>query len=157
MLDCHPWVSWISWRKPASLHACDAVVAHRTENSVRWEETVQHIVDWHSQRSERPAIGCKLEQSFVLRVPKIMNLQTNLNRVRALFIAHLRFLLRVHGLPSMPKSHAVCLRIFIYKGPKMKFGSVCRADRAQSNGPTLRSLANFHIELEQFCCSLTAA
>jgi hypothetical protein len=32
----------------------------------------------------------------------------------------------------------------------MKLGSVCRADRAQSNGPTMRSLANFHIELEQF-------
>ena len=39
----------------------------------------------------------------------------------------------------------------------MKFGSVCRADRAQSNGPALRSLANFNIESEQFCCSLTAA
>ena len=37
----------------------------------------------------------------------------------------------------------------------MKLGSVCRADRAQSNGSTLRSLASFHIELEQFCCSLT--
>ena len=50
-----------------------------------------------------------------------------------------------------------CLRIFIYKGPKTKLGSVCRADRAQSNGLliTLRPLANFHIELEQFCCSLT--
>ena len=48
-------------------------------------------------------------------------------------------------------------RIFIYKGPKMKLGSVCRADQAQFNGPTLRSLANFHIELEQFSCSLTAA
>ena len=51
----------------------------------------------------------------------------------------------------------VCLRIFIYKVPKMELGSVCRAHRAQSNGLTLRSLANFHIELEQFCCSLTAA
>ena len=29
---------------------------------------------------------------------------------------------------------------------------MCRADRAQSNGSTLRSLASFHIELEQFCC-----
>ena len=27
--------------------------------------------------------------------------------------------------------------MFIYKGPKMKLGSVCRADRAQSNGPIL--------------------
>ena len=52
---------------------------------------------------------------------------------------------------------AVCLRIFIYKGPKTKLGSVCRADRAQTNGSILRPLANFHIELEQFCCSLTAA
>ena len=52
---------------------------------------------------------------------------------------------------------AVCLRIFIYKGPRMKLCSVCGADRAQSNGPTLRPLANFHIELEQFCCSFTAA
>ena len=52
---------------------------------------------------------------------------------------------------------AVCLRIFIYKGPTTKLGSRCRADRAQSNGPTLSSLANFPIELEQFCCSITAA
>ena len=47
------------------------------------------------------------------------------------------------------------LRFFIYKETKTKLGSVCRADQAQSNGPTLRSLANFHIDLEQFCCSLT--
>ena len=46
---------------------------------------------------------------------------------------------------------------FHFKGPKMKLGSVCRADQAQSKGPTLRSLANFNIELEKFCCSLTAA
>ena len=59
-------------------------------------------------------------------------------------------------VPELPNA-AVCLRIFIYEGPKMKLCSVCREDRAQSNGPTLRSLANFHIELEQFCCSLTAA
>ena len=52
---------------------------------------------------------------------------------------------------------AVYLGIFIYKGTKTKLGSVCRVDQMQSNGPTLRSLANFHIELEQFCCSLTAA
>ena len=52
---------------------------------------------------------------------------------------------------------AVYLRFFIYKGTKTKLGTVCRADQMQSNGPTLRSLANFHIELEQFCCSLTAA
>ena len=52
---------------------------------------------------------------------------------------------------------AVYLGIFIYKGTKTKLGSVCRADRAQSNGPTLRSLATFHIEFEQFRCSLTAA
>ena len=38
----------------------------------------------------------------------------------------------------------------------MKLGSVDRADRVQSNGSTIMSLANFHIELEQFCCSLTA-
>ena len=31
------------------------------------------------------------------------------------------------------------LRTFIYKGTKTKWCSVCRADRAQSNGPTLRS------------------
>ena len=36
----------------------------------------------------------------------------------------------------------------------MNLGSVCRADRAQSNGPTLRPLANFHIELEQFAVQL---
>ena len=52
---------------------------------------------------------------------------------------------------------AVYLRISIYKGAKMNLCSVCRADRAQSNGPAMRSLANFYIELEQFCCSLTAA
>ena len=51
---------------------------------------------------------------------------------------------------------AVYLRIFIYNGTKMKLGSLCKADRAQSNGPTLGSLANFNIELEHFCCSLTA-
>ena len=44
----------------------------------------------------------------------------------------------------------------MYKGPKIKLGSVRRADRAQSNGPTLRSLTNFNIELEQFDCLLTA-
>ena len=37
----------------------------------------------------------------------------------------------------------------------MKLASVCRADRAQSNGSFMRSLANIHIELEKFCCSLT--
>ena len=36
----------------------------------------------------------------------------------------------------------------------MKLGSACRADRAQSNGPTVRSLANFHIELEKFAVHL---
>ena len=41
---------------------------------------------------------------------------------------------------------------FIFKEPKMKLGSVCKADRAQSNGPTLRSLASFHFELQQRCC-----
>ena len=46
---------------------------------------------------------------------------------------------------------------FTCKGPKIKLGSVRRADRAQSNGSTKRSLANFHIELEQFRCSLRAA
>ena len=39
----------------------------------------------------------------------------------------------------------------------MKLGSVCRADQMQSNGLTLRPRANFHVEVEQFCCSLTAA
>ena len=47
------------------------------------------------------------------------------------------------------RNAAVCLRIFIYKAPKMKLGSVCRADRAQSNVPILSSLADFHIELER--------
>ena len=32
--------------------------------------------------------------------------------------------------------------IFSYKETKTKWGSVCKADRAQFNGPTLRSLAN---------------
>ena len=45
------------------------------------------------------------------------------------------------------------MKIFICEGTKMKLGSVCRAGRAQSNGPAMRSLANFHIELEQFCCA----
>ena len=43
-----------------------------------------------------------------------------------------------------------------HKGTRTKLGSVCRADQMQSNGPILRSLANFNIELEQFRCSLTA-
>ena len=51
----------------------------------------------------------------------------------------------------------MCLRIFFYKETEIKIGSVCRADRGQSNGSTIRSLGSFHIELEQFCCSLTAA
>ena len=38
------------------------------------------------------------------------------------------------------------LRIFIYKGTKMKLGSVCRADQMQFNGPTLRSQTNFYGE-----------
>ena len=48
------------------------------------------------------------------------------------------------------------LGIFIYKGTKMKLGSVWRADQRQSNGPTLRSQTNFYVELERFCCSPTA-
>ena len=32
----------------------------------------------------------------------------------------------------------------------MKLGSIDRADRAQSNSPTLRYLPNLHFELEQF-------
>ena len=52
---------------------------------------------------------------------------------------------------------AVYLRIFIYKGTKKKLSSVCRAHQIQSNGPTLRSPANFNIEFEQFCCSITVA
>ena len=62
-----------------------------------------------------------------------------------------------HTLALYLLNDAVYLRIFIYKGTKTKLGSVCRAHQMQSNGPTLRSLANFHIELEPFCCSLTAA
>ena len=38
---------------------------------------------------------------------------------------------------------------------KTKFVSMRRADQMQSNGPFLRSLAIFNIELEPFCCSLT--
>ena len=34
------------------------------------------------------------------------------------------------------------------------FGSVCRADRVQSNGSNMRPLANFHIELEHFAVHL---
>ena len=51
---------------------------------------------------------------------------------------------------------AVHLRFFIYKGAKIKLGSVCRAKNMSSNGSTPRSLANFYIELEQFCCSRSA-
>ena len=51
----------------------------------------------------------------------------------------------------------VNLRIFINKGTKVKLSSGCGADQMQSKGATLRSLANFNIELEQFCFSLTAA
>ena len=38
----------------------------------------------------------------------------------------------------------------------MKLGSVCGEEQMQSNGPTLRSAANFYAELERFCCSPTA-
>ena len=38
----------------------------------------------------------------------------------------------------------------------MKLGSVYRVHQMQSDVQTMRSLANFHTELEQFCCSLTA-
>ena len=34
----------------------------------------------------------------------------------------------------------------------MKLDSCCRERKMQFSGPILRSLANFYIELEQFCC-----
>ena len=43
-----------------------------------------------------------------------------------------------------------CIWIFIYKGTKMKLGSVCRAKQMLQNGSTPRSLANFYTELERF-------
>ena len=63
------------------------------------------------------------------------------------------------NMKPVPKllSAAVCLRIFIYKGSKITLGSVYRAVRAQSSGSHMWFLANFHIELEQLCRSLTAA
>ena len=39
----------------------------------------------------------------------------------------------------------------------MKLGSCPRESKIQFSGPALRSLANFYIELEQFCCSLSVA
>ena len=60
-------------------------------------------------------------------------------------------------LPAQLLNASVCSTIFNYKGTKMKLDSMCRAYRAQFNGPIMMSQANFHIELEPFCCSLTAA
>ena len=51
----------------------------------------------------------------------------------------------------------MCLVFLVYKGPTMKLGSRCRESEIQFSGPALRSLANFYIELVQFCCSLSAA
>ena len=39
----------------------------------------------------------------------------------------------------------------------MKLYSCCREKEMQVSGPTLSSLAKFYIEIEQFCCSLSAA
>ena len=51
----------------------------------------------------------------------------------------------------------LCVLAFhVYKQPEMKLGSCCREIKMQLSCPTLRSLANFYIELEQFCCSLSA-
>ena len=44
---------------------------------------------------------------------------------------------------------AVCLAFVFDKGTKMKGGSCCRERKMQFSGPTLRSLVNFYIELEQ--------
>ena len=44
----------------------------------------------------------------------------------------------------------VCLAFLVYQGPKMKSGSCCGESKTQFSGPTLRSLANFYIEFEQF-------
>ena len=43
------------------------------------------------------------------------------------------------------------------KVPKMKSGSCCRVSTMQFSSPSSRSFANFNIELEQFCCLLSAA
>ena len=51
----------------------------------------------------------------------------------------------------------MCLARLVYNGPKMKLGSCCRERKMQLSGPTLRSLANFYTEVEQFCCLLSAA
>ena len=40
--------------------------------------------------------------------------------------------------------------IFIYKGNKMKLGSVCRAKQMLNTGLTPTSLANFYTELQRF-------
>ena len=50
----------------------------------------------------------------------------------------------------------MCLAFLVYKGFKMKLGSCCRESKMQFSGPTLRSLGNFYIELNQFYCSFSA-
>ena len=42
------------------------------------------------------------------------------------------------------------LAFLVYKAPGMKLGSCCREGKMQLSSPTLRSLANFDIESEQF-------
>ena len=61
-----------------------------------------------------------------------------------------------------PCTYEVCCCVFgiwflVYTGPKMKLGSCCRERKMQFSGPTLRSLANFNMELERFWCSLSVA
>ena len=49
------------------------------------------------------------------------------------------------------------LTSFVYQGSILKFGLSCGARKMQFSGATLRSLANFYVELERFCCPLSAA
>ena len=63
---------------------------------------------------------------------------------------------------STPSSHyssflyaAVCWRWFIDKGT-LKFWLRCRTTKIQISRPALRPEINFYIELEQFCCLISA-
>ena len=60
------------------------------------------------------------------------------------------------NLPVSLLNAGVYLGTFIYKGAQMKLGSAYGTAQMQSNCPAFRSLANFHIEFELFCCPLTA-
>ena len=73
------------------------------------------------------------------------------------WVAHVRSDLKGRGALTELTYAAVCLAFLVYKGPKMKRGICCiaRKKEVERSMPTLRSLANFWIELERFCLSLS--